>query len=142
MATGYSRRTVRSRFGRPWVGDLAIGLPIDARRQGEIVLELVEGGRAFQCKLDLHSGRVTLSGRRLVNFRRAAHTPRSKAPELIACSFANVDDQLLLWVDGKLIDVRRTYSRTILPGVRPTTAICCRWVLPREGTACRSAISK
>ena len=87
---------------------------------GEVVLELVEGGRAFQCRLDLRSGLATLSGQDLEKFRPQAHTS-VRGPGTYRLHFANVDDQLLLWVNGRLIEFDGVTSYN-LPWHTPTTA--------------------
>jgi len=97
-----------SATGRPrvsglhWVGDLAVSCTLDVRsREGQMVFELVEGGRQMQCRIDLATGQaqLTISGE---SFRRVGDTPISR-PGAYEILFANVDDQLRLWVDDKLV---------------------------------------
>jgi signal peptidase I len=114
----------RSRFdpSNHWVGDLALECELQVLgKEGEVVLELVEGGRAFQCRLDLSSGKATLSGQDLENFHPQADTP-VRGPGTYRLQFANVDDQLLLWVDGKLVSFGGDAATYKLPWHAPTNA--------------------
>jgi signal peptidase I len=89
--------------GQNWVGDLAIDCQLEALgSDGQVIFELVESGRSFQCRIDLKSGLATLSAEDAVGFGPQAHTP-VHGPGTYHLQFANVDDQLLLWVDGKLM---------------------------------------
>jgi signal peptidase I len=81
---------------------------------------LVEGGRSFQCRLDLSSGMATLSGQDVENFHPQAHTP-VRGPGTYRLEFSNVDDQLLLWINGKLIEFDGVTSYDV-PWHPPTTA--------------------
>jgi signal peptidase I len=113
----------RARYdsGLHWVGDLAVECELKVLgSEGEVVLELVEGGRAFRCRLDLKSGLATLSGQDAENFHPQAHTS-VRGPGTYRLQFANVDDQLLLWVDGKLIEFDGTTAYE-LPWHPPTQA--------------------
>lgn len=89
--------------GSHWVGDLAVECEVEtATGAGELVLELVEGGRQFQCALDLASGQA-----RLIIPELPAYKPRAATPVQGAgrhhLLFANADDQLFLWVNGKSV---------------------------------------
>ena len=58
-----------------WVGDLCLACQIRVQRPGgEAILELVKGGRVFQCRLDLDSGRASLSISGLKLFHPTAET--------------------------------------------------------------------
>ena len=47
--------------GLHWVGDLAVECDLEITgSQGELLLELVEGGVPYQCRIDVASGRATL----------------------------------------------------------------------------------
>lgn len=88
--------------GLHWVGDLAVSCTLDVRsKQGEVVFELVEGGRRMQCRVDVATGRAALS---IVGdeFHREANTAVSR-PGTYELMFANIDDELLLWVNGKVV---------------------------------------
>jgi signal peptidase I len=96
-------------LGTEWVGDLAVDCDLtveDAR--GEFVLDLVEAGNHFRATIDLKDGKVALSaidGRtgEARDFKATGQTP-IKGAGTYQLRFANVDDQLLLWVDDELID--------------------------------------
>jgi len=89
-------------LGVHWVGDLAVSCTLEVRgQQGETILELVEGGRRMQCRIDVATGQalLSISGE---SFRRTGATPISR-PGTYDVLFVNVDDQLWLWVDDKRV---------------------------------------
>ncbi len=99
--------------GVHWVGDLAVECRMDvAGESGEIVLELVEGGRRFQCVIDVATGIASLS----IDGSSSLGTPKAETSLRGAgkykVRFANVDDQLRLWIDGWEIgfDLPTTYE--------------------------------
>jgi signal peptidase I len=105
-----------SNQGRPhsgpeyWVGDLALQCEVQiASDSGELVLELVEGGVQFQCRIDVASGLARLSHSADPAFQPQQQT-NVKGKGVYRLAFANVDDQLLLWVDGKVIPFEATYQ--------------------------------
>jgi hypothetical protein len=90
-------------FGSHWVGDLAIECNMQVNgSKGETLLQLVEGGQIFECRIDVATGkaRFILPGTK-VNAMEAQTAVRG--PGSYRLRFANVDDQLLLWVNGKSI---------------------------------------
>jgi signal peptidase I len=90
-------------FDYHWVGDLLIEVDVDIKApQGELILDLVEAGRHFSCRIDLSNGNVTLAVEGQADFAPQASTQlnRTGNHKLL---FANVDDQLLLWIDRKLV---------------------------------------
>jgi signal peptidase I len=105
-----------------WVGDLAVQCTIDVRGDGgEAVLELVEGGRRMHCRIDVADGSARLSIDGLESFRPAASTP-VRGPGQYDLLFANVDDQLLLWVDGALVEFASPTTYDPLENTRPKPA--------------------
>lgn len=94
-------------LGLHWCGDLILECelefvePIDSG--AEAVLELVEGGRAFQCRIDANSGdmRLSISGVEAYQPRKAKAVS-GRGPHRIR--FANVDDQLLAWVNDEPVE--------------------------------------
>lgn len=87
-----------------WVGDLAVAAVCDARGDaGLVMLDLVEGGQHFRCTVDIATGQAELSVAGQPKPLASAETAfkRRGSHELM---FANCDDQLYLWVDGKSID--------------------------------------
>ena len=90
-------------LGLHWVGDLALGCTLQVRnRSGEVTFELVEAGRAHRCAIDLATGEARLSIDGLDDFGPVAATAFSE-PGTYEVLFANVDDQLLLRIDGELV---------------------------------------
>lgn len=99
-------------WGVHWVGDLTLSCEVEVREsQGELLLELVEGASWYRCRIDLATGVARLEEVN-INFNEKAHplagtedaeTPLGK-PGRYEIQFANLDDQLLLWIDGELID--------------------------------------
>jgi signal peptidase I len=123
-----SLRIDPSRLGLHWVGDLMLDADVEVEAaEGELLLDLVEGGRHFTCTIDLKSGDATLSAEGAANFTPKAKTPISSAGSYHV-ALANVDDQLLLWVDDKLIafdgstayDVAEVFGSR--DGIRPHTS--------------------
>jgi signal peptidase I len=82
-------------------------------KSGSVVLELVKAGHRFHCRLDLANRSLQLAidgGRR--NFDGASGqagaataTAQSSLPdsESFDVLFANIDSQLLVWIDGELL---------------------------------------
>jgi len=92
-----------SKLGLHWVSDLIVEADVDVKQAGgELLLDLVEGGKHFTCAVDLANGAATLHIDGLADFSPAAQTPLGK-PGNYQVTYANVDDQLLLWVDGNLV---------------------------------------
>jgi signal peptidase I len=111
-------------LGTQWVSDLALecDVQVDAA-QGQLLLDLVEAGYHFRASIELSSGKVGLSvvdGRtdKVLPFAAEGQTP-IKSPGTYHVRLANVDDQLLVWVDDKLIDCGDcTYDPDTLLGGR------------------------
>jgi signal peptidase I len=94
------RRAARPWFQPHWVGDLTLSLRLTVQEaSGSIRLELIEGGIANWCEIDLATGRASL-----LHDDKALGEPALTGidrPGTYQLSFANVDDRLTLWVDGK-----------------------------------------
>ena len=103
------------RDGMHWVGDLILETEIETDAAAkELLLELVEAGVKYRCSIDLGTGIATLSiddGGNPVSFvaengpvrtNPTAQTPVT-AGDHYQLRFSNCDDQLLLWVGGKVI---------------------------------------
>jgi signal peptidase I len=92
------------REGLHWVGDLMMEADVAIESaNGELLLDLVEGGRHFTCRFDLATGEAKLSADNDPDFAPKAKTALSGASKH-RVGFSNFDDQLLLWVDGKVVD--------------------------------------
>lgn len=95
-----------------WVGDLSVEFEVEVRSsQGDLVLELVEGGQPFRAQINLATGKAHLLVPGLDDYRPSITTP-IRGPGTYRLRFANIDDQLLFWVDDELIefDSRTTYE--------------------------------
>ena len=91
-------------LGLHWVGDLMLECELDVTQAyGKVLLELVEGGRHFRCQLDCQSGEAQLSIDALDNYGPKAQTAVQGAGSHTV-ALANVDDQLVLWIDGSPVE--------------------------------------
>lgn len=102
-------------MGAHWVGDLALEAEVEVEgKSGELVLELVESGEHYQCRIDVATGAARLE---VVDGKRAFvgedGAPATSPPTATTAvrggqthhlRFSNVDDELRLWVDGKVIE--------------------------------------
>jgi signal peptidase I len=88
--------------GKHWIGDLAVQCQADVENNsGEIVLELVKGGRRYQCRIDVATGlaRFAIDGLDETAFNHEVQTV-VKGPGKYDLMFANCDRRLCLWVNG------------------------------------------
>ena len=87
--------------GGHWVGDLAVECTLESKADsGLIVLDLVDGGQQHFCSIDLADGTANLVAASGVT--AVATTPiRGKGSWEVM--FTNVDDELRLFVDKKLM---------------------------------------
>jgi len=106
---GYNMGTIRSPrrsgpdYGECWVSDLALDCQVDIRGgTGELVLGLVEADCLFECRLNVENGDAEFSSSADRDFKPSVKTG-VRGPGRHRLQFANVDDQLLLWVDGKSV---------------------------------------
>lgn len=116
--------------GVHWVGDLA--LECDAEIEGstgQVLLDLVEGGEHFTCRIDVASGEAALTIRgataRFENGGgRLIGTTPIRGSGRYHLRFANVDDELRLWVDDERVtfEAPTTYTRSgpAIPTWTPT----------------------
>ncbi len=90
-------------LGLHWVGDLALQTTLDVQSpSGEALFELVKGGNRFQCRIDLAVGVAKLSVVGLPSYRPSGQTI-VRGPGSYDIRFANIDEQLLLWVNNRLV---------------------------------------
>ena len=101
-----------------WVGDLALEMVCDVTggQGGSLAIDLVEGAAAHRCEIDLATGdaMLVLAGGREGESAVRGRTPvRGKGSWKIL--FANVDDELSLFVDGRRMpfDKPTVWTRTI-----------------------------
>ena len=87
-------------LGMHWVGDLLLECELHVTgAEGTAILDLVKGGVHFRCRLDCKTGRAQLEVDGLPDFKPAAETSvRPGGKHQVA--FANIDGQLVLWIDG------------------------------------------
>jgi signal peptidase I len=87
-------------FQPHWVGDLTLSFQVQPKApQGKLRIELVEGGVPNRCEIDLATGLATLYHGE-TRLGEPAPTPL-KDTSWHDVTFANVDDRLTLWVDGR-----------------------------------------
>ncbi|MBQ6106941.1 MAG: signal peptidase I [Thermoguttaceae bacterium] len=112
-------------YGRHWVKDLIVECTIDVRslKTGEFRAGLSRGNRTFWCTINLKSGDVALEIPARPDFgtnvqkqleydqtnenKEEAYTTHSKcamtSPNIYKFRMANVDDQIHVWIDGKVL---------------------------------------
>jgi signal peptidase I len=89
--------------GLHWVGDLMVEMDVNVESaNGDLVLELIEGGRKFRCTINLATGDAALSAAGDDGYAPTAKTTITR-PATYHVAFANFDDQLRLWIDGDLV---------------------------------------
>lgn len=96
-----------------WVGDLAVESDVVVESdRGELLLDLVEGGTHYTCTIDVATGAATLaidSGRGSFQDEHGKKVAKPMARTAVRGAgdyrlrFANVDDQLFLWVDDTAV---------------------------------------
>lgn len=106
----------------PWVGDLAVEGQFDiSNDQGAVVLELVKGGVRFYCRIDVASGKAMLGISDLPQFSPTAQTVMRGAGSYEVL-FANVDEQLRLWINGEVVEFDGPTTFPPLKNDRPLRA--------------------
>ncbi len=102
-------------IGMHWVGDLALnarGVEIQGN-QGAVLLDLVQGGVHYTCRIDVATGEAVLSiddGQRAFFGEDGSQVKHPKAstpvrgPGTFDLRLANCDEQMLLWVDERLVE--------------------------------------
>ena len=132
---GYGRDPASEYVSPHWVGDLAVQCTMDVRgASGEAVLELVEGGRRMRCRIDVADGSARLSIEGLEAFGPAATTP-VRGPGQYELLFANVDDQLFLWIDGALVEFASPTAYDPVNNARPQPADLSPAAIASHGAA-------
>ncbi len=105
------------RSGWHWVGDLAVEAKVKVKsEEGELQMELVEGGHRFRAAIDVRSGLLTLTidgGKRSFEALAGATGPTEltaatslKSRGTYRLRFANVDNQLLFWLNERLVQLK------------------------------------
>jgi signal peptidase I len=106
-----------ARDGQHWVADLAVEVELElADAQTAVCLELTNSGVQYRCEIDVTTGQAKLAavrfGEPIAAFEapqggRAMHPTASvslRPGRRHRLKLANVDQQLVLWVDGRVID--------------------------------------
>jgi signal peptidase I len=91
-------------LGLHWVGDLLLECDLESiDGRGTAHLDLVQGGKHFRCAINVETGEARLAIDALEAFQPKAQTAvRGAGRHHVA--FANIDRQLVLWVDGRPVD--------------------------------------
>ncbi len=93
-----------ARLGLNWVGDLVVEFNVHViGNRGAILVDLVKGGRRFRCRLDVAEGTAQAEIVGVADFKPKA-THGIRGPGRHRVRWANVDAQLLLWIDGRSVD--------------------------------------
>ncbi len=96
-----------------WVGDLTLGCNVTIDKlteSADLLLELNKGAHRFRCRINPNTGEAQLL--RVVWLNRAEEEEELLAKATTSLrgvgshrvEFANVDQRLCLWIDGRLID--------------------------------------
>ena len=122
----YRRQGNDFSLGLQWVGDIGLEASLEVESsQGTLVLDLVEGGAHFRCKIDTQSGKATLScddeDVQFVNDQgQTVEQPSGqtalKGTGSYHVRYVNADDRLNLWIDDQLVEFDgATYLRDEVP---------------------------
>jgi signal peptidase I len=88
-----------------WVGDLILEFKVEIKEnEGDLILELSKGEDRFQARWQLSTGVCTLvrHGKDGKDVELAKKETSLKKPGTHKLRFANVDERLIVWVDGSL----------------------------------------
>ena len=144
----FNTRVLRNRTMEPsalgvhWVGDLILDCELDVQSpSGTALLDLVKGGQDFRCAIDVATGAATLTIDGLSDWKRTAETSiRGQGSHRVM--FANVDQQLLLWVDNKVVTFDAPTSYPDLASDRPKSTASDPGDLAPVGVGSRGAALK
>lgn len=112
---GHGPAPIESEDGNHWVGDLLaeFELTLESSQGGTLILELVEKGIRFQCRINTKDGAASWNALRnkapIEIWEDAPEAQVLKGATAIRGSgsyrikIANVDNQLFLWINGGLI---------------------------------------
>ncbi len=115
--------------GYHWVGDIGFEAEIDVvSANGNLSFDIVEGGAHFTCRVDVKTGKATLSARppegaeiqfvdsdgNLVAEPTGETSLKSTGSYQVR--FFNADDRIYFWVDGELVEFDAVdYRRSDIP---------------------------
>jgi signal peptidase I len=102
-----------ARDGMHWVGDLMLEADIETSADAsELMLHLIEAGVEYRCIIDLKTGKARMKiedvdPRQFSGDGESVDSPTAqtsiRAGQRHDLRFSNFDDQLLLWVDGDIV---------------------------------------
>ena len=105
------------------VGDLAVEASLECRSTtGRVGLDLVDHGRVHRCEIDLADGRARLLVAGRPEAEAALASTPVRGPGGWRILFANVDDELSLFVDGRRVACDRPTTWADEPGGNPPPA--------------------
>lgn len=98
-------------LGVHWVGDLTISCEVEiheADKDGELLLELIEGFRTYRCRFQVANGLCEIfhfvdQSREEEEKTLGRAQTALKGPGKYRVTFANVDDRLCVWVNDRLV---------------------------------------
>lgn len=112
-----------------WVSDLSVSGKAEisnAQEGAQFVIELTEGLHWYRCRIDLTTGQLTLARVEVAldeneEIPVATASTSVRGNDTFTFEFANVDDQLSVWIDDDRVefDNPTTYSNTQLHGMLP-----------------------
>lgn len=94
--------------GIHWAGDLSVDVDLRVESpEGKLLLDLVEAGQHFLCTIDIATGEATLAMRGFAEEEPRLTIGSAKTPLIgpggYRVRYANVDDRLLLWINGRVV---------------------------------------
>lgn len=108
-------------LGLHWVGDLSLLADLEIKSSaGEVELVLVEGGKLMRATIDVATGKVTLGIDGVEGFQPVAESSIRGAGSY-SVRFANIDDQLVVWVDDAPLEFSDSTAYPDLHNAVPTT---------------------
>ncbi len=122
-----------NRFGMHWVSDLMIEADFTVESGGKVSLDLVEGGDHYGVTIDAETGEATFWKQGFEQERQetlGVAATRLRRDTSHQARLANIDNRLLLWIDGVLVEVDGdldTYQssageKALVPRTSPTDA--------------------
>jgi signal peptidase I len=93
------------KMGLHWVGDLALECQVEiGGNTGQVLFDLVEGGKHFLCTIDVATGTATLEIPGCPEFGTLTAADVISGPGKYRFMFANLDDMLRLWVGRRVVE--------------------------------------
>lgn len=136
-------------LGLHWVSDLALEADLEVQSaQGELLLLLVKGGVNFTCRIDIATGKATLTaGDGSVEFVRADGTKdgapvgqtKVQGTGTYRVRYSNVDAEVRLWVNDQRIEFSGPTTYVPSTTLRPVTSAADPGDLAPVGVGTRGA---